>query len=168
MTSRRIFGFILISTGLSVFIYYGLFIFTSSTVDQAIRRNRDIEMAFQEAANFVDNYTTQNKTLPSQAEFSHRPGADRYPISGSITLNSCAEELPEKFGKPDEPNSYFLGYWRGEWCEFFIAWNAQTSLKFEKDDYFPFHSYKLTWLCFCLSVAALISGLYLTFRNCPI
>lgn len=161
---HRFGGIIFILLSLPAFLYFGRSILTTSSVDRTIKHNREIETAFRQAANFIEDYQLANKQLPSEAEFYHRPKIDRHPLGTSITLNGCLEPLPENFGEKPK-NSYYLGYWQGEWCEFLTGWEQKTTLKFERNDYFPFLSFKFTGLCFALSIIVLSGGLYLTFKN---
>ena len=70
-----------------------------------------MDAKFQELCNIIQSLQQEIIELKKNQQISE---------NFAINRPELKIPLPEKFGNP-EPNSYFLGYWRVEWCEFFVS-----------------------------------------------
>ena len=161
---KKVLGFFLIVMGTIGILFFGFEHLTYSSLDRTIEKNWQIESAFKTAKKFTDQFIEINQRLPTASEFKLRPKPDLDSYDQNMNLNTAAEPFPERLG-PENPNSYYLSLWRGEWTEFYAAWNDKSTLIFDQDDYLYVRSFKLNMLLLFLSFAFVLTGI--TFQLKP-
>ena len=111
---------------------------SSSSVDKAIAHNRELEVAFSQAVEYVDTFRKNNGRLPSGAEFkawgSGYPSRPYTPNGMWLEVSPFQSQAIEKFGSP-AGDAYLLVYWMGEWEEFYASWAGRSSLNFDPAAY---------------------------------
>jgi hypothetical protein len=149
---KKIFAFILLIAGFSIFIIFGFELLTSSSIQHTIEHNKEYKKSFQVTASKVDEFIKTNQRLPSIEEFKS--------IDTVMTINSSATEYPKEWEVPPT-GAYFLARWTGDNDEFYASWNHKTTLLFDEDSYYLFHSKLLTWILTIAGATSFILGLRL-------
>ncbi len=119
----------------------GLYVPGRLAVGDTVKHSRMIGAAFDEAADYVDWFRVTNDRLPSKEEFSawaQTQPKGAYSVDGvSIWLTPPVEH---DLG-PVPPGSYLLGFWRGEWYEFFAGWSRETTLELDPNVFYLLGSF---------------------------
>jgi hypothetical protein len=107
-------------------------------ITDTIAHSRQIQSAFVLAADYVDAFRVTHGRLPTEKEFSAWEGVQ--PViartAGSVSFFD-SNLLPDKQDLGPVPaGSYMLGFWRGEWWEFFAGWSRKNTLEFDEGAYY--------------------------------
>lgn len=125
----------LIIIGGSLIVVFGLQFVTSGAIKETIEHNKEYKKSFEEAALKVDAFAKTNNRLPNADEFKS--------IDDFMTINSSASPYPKEWESPPK-DGYYLARWTGDNDEFYASWNNKTTLNFDEDSYYLFHSKLLT------------------------
>jgi hypothetical protein len=136
-------GLLFISLGL-------LFILFESSIDNTMKHNSEIDLAFNQANEFIQFYKYENNKLPTSAELKKWPS--QFPQSPHtpngikiITINMPAEII-QKYGKPKGKLAFVLSYWRGDWSEYYISWENESTIIKNRNKYYWSGNSILEWL----------------------
>jgi len=143
-------------------LFFGLFLLASldrSLIEGSIARSRGIEAQFVAAAAFVDEFRATNHRLPSQEEFGAWISSSKDVQRGNPLMlwGGPFDVETEAQGGKAPPNGYVIAYWRGEWMERYFSWTRQSTLHFDPDAYFFFHS-QLAQVLLAIGVVLLFSA----------
>jgi len=109
-----------------------------SAIRDTVAHSREIQSSFVQAANYVDQFRAKHAQLPTPSEFSRWAEAhsnSAYSVSGVSLFTT--NELPDRQALGAvPPGSYMLGFWRGEWWEFFAGWSRKSTLEFDESAFY--------------------------------
>jgi hypothetical protein len=104
-----------------------LLIFGVSLVPHTASNGNKIEVAFFQAAEFVDRKLQTTGRAPTQSEFQEWR-ADKGPWISRIEIASASgsnSDLKKQFGEVPA-GAYILSVWRGEWSEYYLQGRGST------------------------------------------
>jgi hypothetical protein len=154
---KKSLGWICLFSGLAGLLFILIGIFIGLTSIKTIQHSQQILADFQKAAAFVDSFKDSKHRLPTQKELDGFFGG--YKID--LNLELAGEQDKPEFVTAKPVGSYVLSYWRGEWNEYYAGWNKQTTLVFDRNLYFPFHSIALAILALIFPAALFYVGIRL-------
>jgi hypothetical protein len=104
-----------------------------------------IDSGFRQAVDYVEKIRSTHARLPNRSEFSD--WALQYPdrvdtprhFELETRIDCFPKALTARFG-PAPDGSYLVGYWRGEWMEYFASWTNKSKLSFDRRQYYFFGS----------------------------
>jgi hypothetical protein len=82
----------------------------------------------------VEAATRAGRLPPAKIEVSPHPQIGARSCL-PITLNPALIEVPDFAGKRPS-QGFLLGFWRGEWFEYYASWSGETTLLPTRSDYF--------------------------------
>lgn len=136
-------------------------------VDHSMENSRQLLADFQTTTRFVRATHTARGRLPSNEEllaWSRENVRSGEPMILRPGDGQYGEEAVAALGRPPR-GQYLLGMWRGEWMEYYAPWSGQSTLSFNRGDYYLLGS---QWMDVSLSgLLAFISigGACMIWRN---
>lgn len=150
-------AWLLVLIGSTSFIYFSSNIFLLSLVEHTVEHSHEILGYFKRTTSFVDNFKNSNHRLPTQEEI-NKQFSEEHQV---LLNNDLRDDNTPDFIKSKPEDTYFLSYWRGEWPEYYAAWNQKTTLVFDRNHFYPFNSKLLTILATGVSFALFCLGFIL-------
>ncbi len=93
-------------------------------------KNRTVQAALLRRAAFVDSFREEHRRLPSEAEFTRGLDAIGDHLISWFQLYSGRPGKEEGFSFPawTSDNNFAIGYWRGDWLDFYDSQSRSTSV----------------------------------------
>jgi hypothetical protein len=108
-------------------------------IDHSIEKSRHIERSFKLAAKYVNDFKNRNQRLPTIQEFDLwiKNAPPDFDVGfGRLWLETTIpDEAIKKFGPPTK-DAFLIGFWRGEWYEYYASWVDRTSMEFDRSKYY--------------------------------
>jgi hypothetical protein len=131
-------------------------------IDHSIENSRKVHADFQAATRFVDAFRAGHGRLPDGEEFgtwSRGNVRSGPPLIVTPDEGAFGEEAVALLGRPPR-DGYLLRLWRGEWMEYYASWSGQSTLSFNRSDYYLFGSQFLDVPVFALLACIFIVCAY--------